>query len=162
MLALERTDSHLRGQIREGRFDALENAPWRTRPPAYRPDRGLRLADIDHRGLPVLHRQFRPAHHHGVHRAQPVGALVRGYPRFAAAIREWAFIGNYTGKGEEIAAKVTTQRHNYDPAFKPLFGMDSVTLTLKGSMNGDMTDMEGAALQLPGVNFKAVLTRICD
>jgi hypothetical protein len=73
-----------------------------------------------------------------------------------------AFMGSYTGKGDEIAAKVTTQRHNYDPGFKPLFGMDSVTLTLKGSMSGDMIDMEGAALQLPGVNFKAVLTRISD
>jgi hypothetical protein len=73
-----------------------------------------------------------------------------------------AFIGTYTGKGEEITAKVTTQRYNPDPNFKPLFGMDSVTLTLKGSISGDMIDFEGAALQVPGVNFKAVLTRISD
>jgi hypothetical protein len=73
-----------------------------------------------------------------------------------------AFIGSYTGKGEEITAKVTTQRHNFDPGLKPLFGNDSVTLTLKGLMTGDMIDMEGTALQLPGVNFKAVLTRISD
>jgi len=74
----------------------------------------------------------------------------------------FAFIGNYSGKGEEITAKVTTQRHNDDPNLKPLFGMDSVTLTLKGSSSGDMVDFEGTALQLPGVNFKAVLTRISD
>ena len=74
----------------------------------------------------------------------------------------FAFIGNYSGKGEEITAKVTTQRHNDDPALKPLFGMDSVTLTLKGSISGDMVDFEGTALQLPGVAFKAVLTRIGD
>jgi hypothetical protein len=74
----------------------------------------------------------------------------------------FAFIGNYTGRGEEITAKVTTQRHNHDPSFKPLFGIDSVTLTLKGSISGDMIDFEGTALQLPGVNFKAVLTRISD
>jgi hypothetical protein len=74
----------------------------------------------------------------------------------------FAFIGSYTGKGEEITAKVSTQRHNYDPNFKPLFGIDSVTLTLKGSISGDMIDFEGTALQLPGVNFKAVLTRIGD
>jgi hypothetical protein len=29
-------------------------------------------------------------------------------------------------------------------------------------MSGGMIDMEGAALQLPGVNFRAVLTRISD
>ena len=37
-----------------------------------------------------------------------------------------------------------------------------ITLTLKGAQNGDMVDLEGTALQLPGVNFKAVLTRISD
>ena len=37
-----------------------------------------------------------------------------------------------------------------------------ITLTLKGSENGDMVDFEGEALQLPGVAFKAVLTRIGD
>jgi T3SS negative regulator,GrlR len=61
----------------------------------------------------------------------------------------FAFIGSYAGKGGEITAKVTTQRHNYDPNFKPLFGIDSVTLTLKGSVSGDMIDFEGAALQCP-------------
>jgi hypothetical protein len=37
-----------------------------------------------------------------------------------------------------------------------------ITLTLKGTENGNMVDFEGTALQLPGVLFKAVLTRICD
>jgi hypothetical protein len=74
----------------------------------------------------------------------------------------FAFIGNYTGTGDGIQAKVSTQRHNFDPAFKPLFGTDMITLTLKGGESGDMVDFEGAALQLPGVAFKAVLTWISD
>jgi hypothetical protein len=37
-----------------------------------------------------------------------------------------------------------------------------ITLMLKGTQNGDMVDLEGAALQVPGVAFKAVLTRIAD
>jgi hypothetical protein len=37
-----------------------------------------------------------------------------------------------------------------------------VTLTLKGRTNNDTIDLEGTALQLPGVRFNAVLTRICD
>jgi hypothetical protein len=37
-----------------------------------------------------------------------------------------------------------------------------ITLTLKGTQNGDMVDFEGTALQVPGVVFKAVLTRIAD
>ena len=74
----------------------------------------------------------------------------------------FAFIGNYTRKGDEIHVKVSTQRHNADPGFKPLFGTDMITLTLRGTANGDMIDFEGTALQLPGVAFKAVLTRIGD
>lgn len=74
----------------------------------------------------------------------------------------FAFIGNYVERDAGIQVKVSTQRHNPDPAFRPLFGNDMITLTLRGTQNGDMVDFEGTALQLPGVAFKAVLTRICD
>ncbi len=43
-----------------------------------------------------------------------------------------------------------------------MFGTDRGTLTLKGQNHADMVDFEGSAPQLPGVAFKAVLTRICD
>ena len=74
----------------------------------------------------------------------------------------FAFIGNYIRKGDEIHVKISTLRHNLDPGFKPLFGTDMITLTLKGTENGDMVDFEGTALQMPGLAFKAVLTRIGD
>jgi T3SS negative regulator,GrlR len=74
----------------------------------------------------------------------------------------FAFIGNYADRDDGIHVKVTTQRHNPDPAFKPLFGTDMITLTLKGADNGNMVDFEGAALQMPGVSFKATLTRLSD
>jgi hypothetical protein len=74
----------------------------------------------------------------------------------------FAFIGSYADKGEGIQVKITTERHNADPAFKPLFGTDMITLTLKGADNGNMVDFEGTALQLPGVHFKAILTLISD
>ena len=65
-------------------------------------------------------------------------------------------------RDDGIQVKVATQRDNPDPAFRPLFGTDMITLTLKGSASGDMVDFEGTALQLPGVVFRAVLTRISD
>ena len=68
----------------------------------------------------------------------------------------FAFIGNYADRDDGVHVKVTTQRHNPDPAFKPLFGTDMITVTLKGADNGNMVDFEGAALQMPGVTFKAV------
>jgi T3SS negative regulator,GrlR len=75
----------------------------------------------------------------------------------------FAFIGNYSGKDDDIHAKLSTLRHNADPGFKPLFGIDMITLTLRGRQtDDDMFDFEGEALQLPGVAFKAILTRIGD
>ena len=74
----------------------------------------------------------------------------------------FAFIGSYRGEGDGINVKVSTERHNADPAFRPLFGTDMITLTLKGLDNGSIVVFEGTALQLPGVAFRATLTRISD
>jgi hypothetical protein len=74
----------------------------------------------------------------------------------------FAFIGNYSGAGDAIQVKVSTRRHNDDPSFKPLFGTDMITLTLRGRENGNMVDFEGSALQVPGIAFTAILTRISD
>lgn len=74
----------------------------------------------------------------------------------------FAFIGSYSGTDEDIVVKVSTQRHNLDPNFKPLFGVDRVTLTLKGTMIGDIVELQGDAMQLPGVSFRAILTHLCD
>jgi hypothetical protein len=74
----------------------------------------------------------------------------------------FAFIGSYRDEGDAISVKVSTERHYADPAFRPLFGTDMITLTLKGAADGNMVDLEGNALQLPGVAFRAILTRICD
>jgi hypothetical protein len=74
----------------------------------------------------------------------------------------FAFIGSYRSEGDGILVKVSTERHNEDPAFRPLFGTDMITLTLRGSDHGSMVDFEGEALQLPGIAFRATLTRIAD
>jgi hypothetical protein len=74
----------------------------------------------------------------------------------------FAFMGSYSGEGDRISVKISTERHNADPAFRPLFGTDMITLALKGKQDGDMVDFEGNALQLPGVAFRALLTRISD
>ena len=61
-----------------------------------------------------------------------------------------------------LSFRIATERHNDDPSFKPLFGTDRITLTLKGKDEGHVIDFEGTALQLPGVTFKATMTRIAD
>jgi hypothetical protein len=74
----------------------------------------------------------------------------------------FAFMGTYLGDGNSIKVKISTERYNDDPAFRPLFGTDRVTLTLSGREDGAMAEFEGRALQLPGVAFRAVLTWIAD
>jgi hypothetical protein len=128
----------------------------RHRPAPY----GAAIRGYDFRGWELqegLYKvEFHTVHGTGTGVIYAVGGKLRG------GNSAFAFIGNYTDKGDGIQVKVTTQRHNPDPAFKPLFGHDMITLTLRGAQNGSMVDFEGTALQLPGVTFKAVLTRISD
>ena len=74
----------------------------------------------------------------------------------------FAFIGTYLGEGDNIKVKISTERYNDDPSFKALFGLDRVTLTLSGHEDSNMAEFEGTALQVPGVAFRAVLSRISD
>jgi hypothetical protein len=74
----------------------------------------------------------------------------------------FTFVGNYQNKGDVITVKVSTRRYNPDPEIKSLFGLEGVTLSLVGRVNGDLVDLEGNAMQLPGVNFKARLSRCAD
>jgi hypothetical protein len=101
------------------------------------------------------------AEFHTVH-GTGTGVLYATSGKLRGGNSAFAFSGTFTDGGDEILVKISTQRHNHDPAFKPLFGTDMITLMLKGKQNGDMVDFEGSALQLPGVTFRAVLTRIGD
>jgi len=65
--------------------------------------------------------EFHTVHGTGTGVIYAVGGKLRG------GNSAFAFIGNYTDKGDGIQVKVTTQRHNPDPAFRPLFGADMVT-----------------------------------
>jgi hypothetical protein len=48
----------------------------------------------------------------------------------------FAFIGHYNDGGTSIQVKVLTERHNEDPAFKPLFGTDRITLGHRAATAG--------------------------
>jgi hypothetical protein len=101
------------------------------------------------------------AEFHTVH-GTGTGVLYATSGKLRGGNSAFAFSGTYSGSGDDILVKISTQRHNDDPAFKPLFGTDMITLMLKGKEIGDMVDFEGSALQMPGVAFRAVLTRIGD
>lgn len=72
------------------------------------------------------------------------------------------FSGNYQNKPDAISVHISSRRFNPDPAIPSLFGLEGVTLSLTGHANGDTVVFEGAALQKPGLQFKAQLTRVRD
>jgi hypothetical protein len=90
------------------------------------------------------------------------GVLYVAHGKMRGGNSAFAFHGAYTGEGDSIRVKISTERYNDDSAFVPLFGIDRVTLTLNGREYGNMAEFEGNALQSPGVAFRAVLTRISD
>ncbi len=103
---------------------------------------------------------------YGVEFRTAVNGTGNGVLRHSGKLRssnsDFAFTGEFQPPRAGTSTSVSTLRQNPDPGFKPLFGTDMITLTLKGTENGDMVDFEGSALQLPGVTFKAVLTWIGD
>jgi hypothetical protein len=105
-------------------------------------------------GLYEVH--FHTVHGTGTGIIYAIGGKLRG------GNSAFTFIGNYQDKGETISVKVASRRYNPDPAHKGLFGLDGVTLALNGRADGETYDFEGSALQLPGVNFKARLSRVSD
>ena len=75
----------------------------------------------------------------------------------------FAFIGTYTESASgEVLADMLTLRHNEDRNFQPLLKTDIVTLTLKGTQQGEQYYFEGGAPQLPGIAFYAVMTPISE
>lgn len=99
---------------------------------------------------------FHTVHGTGTGVVYAVGGKLRG------GNSAFSFTGSYQNKSDTITAMVSTRRYNPDPELKSLFGLEGVTLSLNGRSHGDLLDFEGHALQLPGVNFKAQLSRICD
>ena len=79
------------------------------------------------------------AEFHTVH-GTGTGVLYATSGKLRGGNSAFAFSGSYTGTGDEIVVRISTQRHNDDPAFKPLFGTDMITLTLKGTETDDMVD----------------------
>ena len=72
----------------------------------------------------------------------------------------FAFVGTYTVDGDTISVDISTVRHNEDPNFRPLFGVDVITLKLTGHPTATGYAFEGGAVQIPAVAFQSVMTRV--
>ncbi|MFH0300596.1 GrlR family regulatory protein [Bradyrhizobium sp. 31Argb] len=73
-----------------------------------------------------------------------------------------SFIGSYTEEGGIISSEVKMTRHNHDPDYVPMFPVDNIVMTFKGTHKGDEVHFEGGTSALPGIVFTAILTPIND
>ncbi|MBR0776056.1 hypothetical protein JQ625_14560 [Bradyrhizobium diazoefficiens] len=74
----------------------------------------------------------------------------------------FAHLGTYEVRGGLIEASVITERHNDDPAYKPLMGADVAAIKVSGRTEGSTILLEGNADAMPGGVFWANLTLLDD
>jgi hypothetical protein len=70
------------------------------------------------------------------------------------------YVGSFSAKKDAFTAELVAQRHNTN---RPsVFGVDTVNLTLEGTVTGDTAETKGTAKEKPDVAFQATLTRLAD
>ena len=97
--------------------------------------------------------EFHTVHGMGTGVVYAIGGKLRG------GNSAFAFIGNYVARNDGIHVKVATQRHNDDPAFRPLFGTDMITLTLKGTEHDDIRMLPAPSLKYGSVHSTSPSSR---
>lgn len=70
------------------------------------------------------------------------------------------YTGNYSSPDGKFSAVVKTERHANLPEVQSVFGIDRVTINLKGDVVGDTVNVDGTAQEVPGVSFRAKLAKI--
>ncbi len=72
------------------------------------------------------------------------------------------YTGTYEVSGDSFGATVLTARHTPTPGLGSVFGVDSASIELTGTILPGVLTTKGTAAIAPGVTFDAVLTRIAD
>ena len=72
------------------------------------------------------------------------------------------YVGSYSVNGRRITAQVTASRHTQRAVDASVFGLDTVTLTLDGTVHGDAVTCTGRAAEAPDADFGAELIRLSD
>ncbi|MEP3245075.1 MAG: GrlR family regulatory protein [Sneathiella sp.] len=72
------------------------------------------------------------------------------------------YVGEYNFSGSQFHATLQTDRHTYDLNIASVFGMDQLNVTLEGIVEGDMIAIDGVADEVPDMQLRGKLTRLCD
>ncbi len=72
------------------------------------------------------------------------------------------YIGTYREEGNAISAKVQVGRHTVVPTIENVFGLDNIEVEFSGSVVGGSLSLRGTSNVAPGIEMRAVLTKISD
>jgi hypothetical protein len=88
------------------------------------------------------------------------GVMVVRDGRLFGGNAAFALTGRYRESGSDIAVDISTLQHNDNTGFKPVPGVDSITL--RGKREGDQYIFGGGSALLGGAPFTAVMTGISE
>lgn len=72
------------------------------------------------------------------------------------------YVGEYKIEGQKFTANLKVAPHTQVPGGTTVFGTQTVSLSVQGTIQGDTANLTGTAKEAPGVKFEAVLTRLAD
>lgn len=72
------------------------------------------------------------------------------------------YVGTYSQDGNDFSAQLKVGRHSSPPGLVPVFGRDSVNITLSGTSTGTGAELTGTAAEAPDISFQATLARLGD
>lgn len=93
-------------------------------------------------------------------RGEGTGVVVIAGPTLQGGDSMMAYTGWIDRKGEEFTADVGVKAHSQVPGMESVFGVNDVTIHLKGSFNDNVAVCTGSSPQAPGVAFQATLTKL--
>lgn len=67
------------------------------------------------------------------------------------------YLGSYQADGDGLIASLQVRRHFDTPEAQTVFGVDPITMNLKGQLPGSHGDLTGTAIEAPDVEFTATL-----
>ncbi|HEV2556856.1 MAG TPA: GrlR family regulatory protein [Bosea sp. (in: a-proteobacteria)] len=72
------------------------------------------------------------------------------------------YVGTYREEGDAVSAKVQVGRHSVMPTIENVFGLDNIEVDFSGSVVSGSLSLRGTSKVVPGIEMRAVLTRISD
>ena len=72
------------------------------------------------------------------------------------------YVGSYEFTGTRFHATMKTDRHTFDLNVASVFGMDQLTVTLEGFVDGDTIAIDGVADEVPDMQLHGKMIRLCD